>query len=75
MRGYPLGHPDSSEFVCRKETEKKLKQFLRSTDDRIFKGRLQLFKKESSIGVAVKGEVIGMINEKDFLNLINNVSN
>ena len=50
------------ELVCRKEIFKKMEQFIKTEDERIFKGRLQLFKIADKISVQVKGENIGSID-------------
>ncbi|WP_428328769.1 hypothetical protein [Mucilaginibacter sp.] len=56
------------ENVCRKERISKLKHFAQSTDDHLFKGRLQLHKSEVGIAVIVKGEIAGFISAEAFMN-------
>lgn len=53
------------EYVCRKETFKNMKEFFQSDLKHIFKGRLQLQKKGTSLEVIVKKEVIGKVKAKD----------
>lgn len=52
---------NGEEYVCRKESIYKLKQFLALTEGRAFKGRLQLLKDGDVVGVEVKGEVVGVV--------------
>jgi len=58
------------ENVCRKESFKKLGQFIRSGEGRIFRGRLQLSKNQAGIAVEVMGKIEGMINVDDFINCL-----
>jgi RNA binding exosome subunit len=55
---------NGEEYVCRKESLYKLKQFLALDEGRAFKGRLQLVKDGDVIAVEVKGEVLGRITLK-----------
>ena len=54
-------YKNQEEYVCRKETISHLKRFLKAEEMRIFKGRLQLWKKATDIFVEVKGETVGII--------------
>jgi len=54
---------NGEEYVCRKESIYKLKQFLALDEGRAFKGRLQLVKDGDGIVVEVKGEVVGVVAE------------
>jgi hypothetical protein len=56
---------DGEEYVCRKESLYKLKQFLALDEGRAFKGRLQLVKHGDTVAVDVKGEVLGRIGLGD----------
>lgn len=58
------------EVVCRKETLKNLTSFLKETEAKIFKGRLQLHKQEDVIEVIVKKERIAVISAMEFEKLI-----
>jgi hypothetical protein len=60
------------ENVCRKESVKKLGQFIGSDEDRIFKGRLQLLKTPAGIAVEVKGKIEGVMTMGDFINCLEN---
>jgi len=54
---------NGEEYVCRKESRYKLKQFLALDEGRAFKGRLQLVKGGNNIAIEVKGEVLGRITD------------
>jgi hypothetical protein len=54
------------ENVCRKESIKKIRQFIVSDKGRMFKGRLQLIKTPAGIAVEVKGKIEGVIRVEDF---------
>lgn len=58
------------EYVCRIENKKKLNQFLTSKDAILFKGRLQLIKKQEEIFIQVKGTIIGTISTCVFKDLL-----
>ncbi len=57
---------DGEEFVCRKESLRKLLDFLKVDFGHLFKGRLQLIKTKSSIYFQVKGEVVGEMSSQHF---------
>jgi len=59
------------ENVCRKEVVKKLEKFTQLNEAHLFKGRLQLQKIETGITVIVKGQPVGIINEKAFAEMLN----
>jgi hypothetical protein len=61
------------ENVCRKETFGNLKRFVESNRGHIFKGRLQLNKNGESVGVEVKGKLIGIIKAEEFLGCLKEV--
>ena len=63
------------ELVCRKETLKNLQHFLSASEAHIFKGRLQLSKKENIIEVLVKQKPIGIISSSNFKDLLETMSN
>ena len=63
---------DFEEIVCRKETKKNLLNFLQNNEGHLFKGRLQLEKKEDDISIIVKGKLLGKIKKIDFEKLIDN---
>ena len=67
-------YKDGVENVCRKSTIRKLRQFIQSDEQQLFKGRLQLVRDISGmIAVEVKGKVAGVVPAEDFLCvLINN---
>ncbi len=54
---------NGEEYVCRKESLYKLKQFLALDEGRAFKGRLQLVKCGDNISIEVKGKVLGRITD------------
>lgn len=61
---------DGEELVCRKESLRKLLEFLKSDFGHLFKGRLQLIKTKTSIYFQVKGEVVGEIVDHRFEQLL-----
>ncbi|HEY4322735.1 MAG TPA: hypothetical protein VGN20_02085 [Mucilaginibacter sp.] len=63
------------EDVCRKETFGNLQRFILADQGHLFKGRLQLDKNEGNIKVEVKGELIGIINNDDFGDFLEDVKN
>jgi hypothetical protein len=60
----------TEEWVCHKVSVKHAKTFLEQETAHLFKGRLQLYKKEDAIVVSVKGSNIGLISSSDFSRLI-----
>jgi len=58
------------EEVCRKEDLHKLIRYISSEDERLFKGRLQLFKHVGGIGIEVKGKYAGTIKPEYLLNCL-----
>lgn len=63
------------ELVCRKETIKKLQQFLSVKQAHIFKGRLQLRKNEDVIEVLVKQNSAGIISSNTFKKVLEAMNN
>ena len=68
-------YKEGVENVCRKESLKNLGRFLRSDEERIFKGRLQLYKNAGQIAVEVKGKLAGKITTEDFTGYLEKVKN
>lgn len=66
-------HENGNESVCRIEGKKSIELFLASSEARIFKGRLQLYKYKNEITVEVKGEPIGILSAKEFEELLNRI--
>jgi hypothetical protein len=67
LKGYRLIVLENDNvWVCRKETSRKLNQFMALDEGRIFKGRLQLYKRQDTINVFVKGQPIGTIPRQEF---------
>lgn len=56
-----------SELVCRKERASVLMKLKDVEDMRLFKGRLQLLKKEELVYVIMKDEMVGTIALADFI--------
>jgi hypothetical protein len=50
---------DGEEWICRKESFRSLYAFLKTEDNRLFKGRLQLVKQQQQVQIIVKGTAIG----------------
>jgi len=63
-------YEDGVEKVCRKETLKNLKAFIKSGENHLFKGRLQLSKIDIDTAVLVKGKLLGTFNSQRFLDWI-----
>ncbi|HEY9004319.1 MAG TPA: hypothetical protein VIM89_23385 [Mucilaginibacter sp.] len=62
---------NNEELVCHKANPIDLKRFIESEEGHLFKGRLQLDKKDGSIFLSVKGDTIGAIDLPEFERLIN----
>lgn len=60
----------SVENVCRRESLKKLQNFIQSNENHLFKGRLQLHKNTAGISVLLKGEKVGDLSNQAFLRII-----
>lgn len=58
------------ENVCHKSTFKNLSQFIQSSDNHLFKGRLQLYKDEVGVNIMVKGSIVGEISLPEFKNYL-----
>ncbi len=56
----------NEELVCRKETLQKLNRFLSADKAHLFRGRLQLEKKNDLIEVLVKQKSVGIISSGKF---------
>ncbi|HVW97966.1 MAG TPA: hypothetical protein VHA56_18490 [Mucilaginibacter sp.] len=56
------------ENVCHKTTSKNIAKFLQQSEDHLFKGRLQLHKKNELIEIFVKGHKVGEIPSSYFKN-------
>ncbi|MEN9523567.1 MAG: hypothetical protein RL065_1944 [Bacteroidota bacterium] len=63
----------AEEFVCRKETKKKIIEFLDANDCTLFKGRLQLIKKNSEVLIQVKSEILGSIPVSNFYQILETI--
>jgi len=59
------------ELVCHKADHSELKGFIQADVGHLFKGRLQLDKKNDHIVINVKGNTAGIISLTDFERLIN----
>jgi len=68
-------YKDGVENVCRRETFKNLERFIRSDSERIFKGRLQLYKNNGEIVIEVKGKIAGKMTTEDFRSYLEKVKN
>lgn len=55
-----------NEYVCRKERFSVLERFIESDTAHLFRGRLQLYKYATGIGIAVKGTILGSVDPDDF---------
>jgi len=54
------------EWVCRKEKLENLFAFIGVDEERLFKGRLQLFKSDNEIFVQVRDKTIGAFSNQTF---------
>ncbi|QNN44564.1 hypothetical protein [Pedobacter roseus] len=59
------------EWVCKKETLKKLFEFVNIDQAHVFKGRLQLIKIDDRITIQIKNENISTISAKTFKEVLN----
>lgn len=64
---------DNVEMACRIEKAKTLTQFLQTTNERLFKGRLQLLSNQNSIFIFVKGDVVYEISKDAFSKMLSNI--
>ncbi|QIL42003.1 hypothetical protein G7074_23680 [Pedobacter sp. HDW13] len=62
---------NNEEWVCKKETLRKLFEFVNIDEAHIFKGRLQLIKINNHITLQVKSENISTILTKTFIEVLN----
>ena len=60
-----------NELACHKAGHSELKRFIQADTGHLFKGRLQLDKKNDHIFINVKGSTAGIISITDFERLIN----
>lgn len=60
----------TTEMACRKVTPAILLQFLSSTNQNLFKGRLQLFKDTDAVNIVLKGTPVGIIPIPVFKNAL-----
>ena len=58
------------ENVCRKSTLKKLAMFIQSSENHLFKGRLQLHKANGGLNILVKGSKVGEIPIPGFISYL-----
>lgn len=54
------------EQACRKESLKKLRDFVQADESEAFRGRLRLLKQGDKISVLLKNDCIGILTEADF---------
>lgn len=54
------------EQACRRESGKKLLDFLSMDESQAFKGRLRLLKQGEEVSVFLKDECIGIVSRTDF---------
>ena len=54
------------ELACRKETKTKLLKFLSTDRSQLFKGRLQLHKKDDNLLVYLHGGPVGVVDIREF---------
>lgn len=55
------------ELICRKEGLNALLDFVYGGNDHLIKGRLQLSKTKTAISIYLKGDIVGTIEAKTFL--------
>ncbi|AMR31938.1 hypothetical protein A0256_11140 [Mucilaginibacter sp. PAMC 26640] len=59
------------ELACRKATKASIKQFLKSTTEKLFNGRLQLHKHSNVLAIILKGDMVGEIDPAAFEQMLN----
>ncbi len=62
------------ELVCRKTTLPEIKRFLDRTEEKLFKGRLQLLKDHDHILIKAKNEIAGITDRQALYNYLANIS-
>lgn len=63
---------DDLEIACRTEQKRIVSNFLNSSGERIFKGRLQLLSNQNEILVFVKNELVYEISKEAFAKMLAN---
>jgi len=58
------------ENVCRKGSIGQIERFFSSGDRQLFKGRLQLHKREGDLSIEVKGKSIAVVKNGKFLEFL-----
>jgi len=74
-RVHLIVYKDGVENVCRRESFKNLERFILSDDEKLFKGRLRLYKNSKAIVIEVKGEIAGKMKAEDFTDYLEKVKN
>ncbi len=64
---------NDQELICRKTTLTEIKRFLDGTEERLFKGRLQLLKDGNHILIKAKNEIAGITDRQALYNYLANV--
>lgn len=64
---------NNEEWVCKKETFKKLLEFVNIDQAHVFKGRLQLIKIDDRITIQIKNEHISNISATTFKEALNSL--
>ena len=59
------------ELACRKESLKRINNFLSIENEHLFKGRLQLIKHKNQIDVKIKGLIVGSMEVQQFKEALN----
>ena len=62
------------ELACRKTSLNEIKRFLDGNEEKLFKGRLQLFKDCDNILIKAKNEVIGITDRQALYNYLATIS-
>lgn len=65
-----LVYNNGVENVCRKSTLKNIAAFMQTSENHLFKGRLQLHKENDMINILVKGNKVGEIPVSAFLSYL-----
>jgi hypothetical protein len=62
------------ELACRKETLSNLRSFIRSDQESLFKGRLQLHRQDNAITITLKGQPAGVVTIAAFNKALNTLA-
>jgi hypothetical protein len=66
-------YKNDHELVCRKTSLKEIKRFLDGSEERLFKGRLQLLKDHNHILIKAKKDIAGVTDRQALYKYLANI--